>query len=225
MLHLFMNRDYFYFGIVAAGVLGLISMLLTNQFYHRILSDLPRMNSPKGKWMKAFLSSMDERAKMNQKITNSEVFIRSRLEEGRILKIGIGTLSSFHSMMTLLAAVCTGLAVYDTFLVEADMLVRLQYLAGGVSVCALLLLLYPLFGIAFKEERILDSLADYIENRTVSNGQERKPPYSSAENTDAMMNQVMEGIRQTAAAGTKFSGLLTAEEEEVLREVIREYLV
>ena len=54
MLHLFMNRDYFYFGIMAAGVLGIISMLLTNQFYHRILRDLPRMNSPKGKWMKTF---------------------------------------------------------------------------------------------------------------------------------------------------------------------------
>ncbi|HCT91997.1 MAG TPA: hypothetical protein DF613_11565 [Lachnospiraceae bacterium] len=225
MLHLFMNRDYFYFGIVAAGILGLVSMLLTNQFYHRILSDLPRMNSPKGKWMRAFLSSMDERAKLNQKITNSEVFIRSKLEEGRILKIGIGTLSSFHSLMTLLAAACTGLAVYDTFLVKTDMLVRLQYLAGGVAVCALLLLLYPLFGIAFKEERILDSLADYIENRTVFTGQEKKTSYSTAGNSDAMMNQVMEGIRQTAAAGTKFSGLLTEEEEEVLRDVIREYLV
>lgn len=224
MLHLFMNRDYFYFGIVAAGTLGIISMLLTNQFYHRILSDLPRMNSPKGKWMKAFLSNMDERARLNQKIANSEVFIRSRLEEGRILKIGIGTLGSFHSLMTLVVAICTGLAVYDTFLVETDMLVRLQYLAGGVSVCAVLLLLYPLFGISFKEERILDSLADYIENRTVVTGPEKKPS-GGVENPDAMMNQVMEGIRQTAAAGTKFSGLLTAEEEEVLREVIREYLV
>jgi len=225
MLHLFMNRDYFYFGIVAAGMLGLVSMLLTNRFYHRILSDLPRMDSPKSKWMKAFLSNMDERAKLNQKITNSEAFIRSRLEEGRILKIGIGTLGSFHSLMTLLAAVCTGLAVYDTFLVETDMLVRLQYLAGGVSMCALLLLLYPLFGIAFKEERILDSLVDYVENRTSSAGQEREISFRAGENQEAVMDQVMAGIRQTAAAGTKFSGLLTSEEEEVLREVIREYLV
>ena len=34
----------------------------------------------------------------------------------------------------------------------------------------------------------------------------------------------MQGIQQTAAAGSKFSGLLSKEEEQVMREVIKEYL-
>lgn len=224
MLHVIMSNHYFYYGIIAAGILGLVSMFLTNQFYHIILKDLRRMDKPRGKWMKSLLSELSIREAKNQEIRNTEVFVRSKMESGHILKLGIGSLEIFRTVMTAVVAVFTGLAVYDTFLVGTSLLVRMQYLTGGIAVCVGLLLLRPLFGIEAKELRILDGLTDYIENgRTVVPQKAEQAAYTEPVK-DSMLDQVMKGIRQTAATGSKFSGLLTEEEETILREVIREYI-
>ena len=42
---------------------------------------------------------------------------------------------------------------------------------------------------------------------------------------EELIDKVTEGIRQTAASETKFSHMLTPEEEHIMREVIREYLI
>ena len=41
---------------------------------------------------------------------------------------------------------------------------------------------------------------------------------------DEMVDQIARSIRETAAAGSRFSKLLTPEEEELMREVIREFM-
>ena len=46
----------------------------------------------------------------------------------------------------------------------------------------------------------------------------------SEEAREELINRVTEGIQQTAASGTKFSHMLTPEEDHIMREVIREYL-
>lgn len=70
---------------------------------------------------------------------------------------------------------------------------------------------------------ILDGLTDYIENRNtpadiVETAAEKK------DDREALAAQVTEGIRQTAASSSKFSQFLTPEEEDIMREVIKEYL-
>lgn len=70
---------------------------------------------------------------------------------------------------------------------------------------------------------ILDGLTDYIENRTVSAEKPEVVPVEK-EDRDSLAAQVTEGIRQTAASSTKFSQFLTPEEEDIMREVIKEYL-
>ena len=42
---------------------------------------------------------------------------------------------------------------------------------------------------------------------------------------EELIDKVTEGIRQTAASETKFSHMLTPEEEHIMPEVIREYLI
>ena len=76
-----------------------------------------------------------------------------------------------------------------------------------------------------KEDMILDGLLDYMENTLPA----RKPvPDEQAlkeQTREELIDKVTEGIRQTAASETKFSHMLTPEEEHIMREVIREYLI
>ena len=41
---------------------------------------------------------------------------------------------------------------------------------------------------------------------------------------EEIIDHIAESIRQTAAAGSHFSRMLTPEEEEIMREIIREFM-
>lgn len=225
MLHYLMTNQYFYYGIIAAGVLGFLGAALTDLYYRTIVRDLKRVRKPRGKWMRSFMTELDNRKMLQQEMQNADAFIRSRLAEGRMFRISIGSLHSFTNLMTFAAAVLTGLAVYATFTGGMELTTRLTYLAGGASVCAVLLLLPILFGTGRKQERILDSLTDYMENCRPGQAPVAEKAAEPVREKETMLDQIVSGIRQSAAAGTKFSGLLSKDEEHILREVIREYMV
>ena len=225
MLHFMMTNQYFYYGIIAVGVLGMLSAVLTGLYYRMIVRDLKRVRKPKGKWMRSFMSELDNRKLLQQEMQNADAFIRSRLASGRIFRITVGSLHSFTNLMTFLVAVFTGLAVYATFIGHMEMTLRLTYLAGGASVCAVLLLMPILTGNGRKSDLILDSLTDYIENCRPGQAPVAEKVAEPVREKEPMLDQIVAGIRQSAAAGTKFSGLLSKDEEHILREVIREYMV
>lgn len=50
---------------------------------------------------------------------------------------------------------------------------------------------------------------------------EKKPNEAAKEE---IIDHIAESIRQTAAAGSHFSRMLTPEEEEIMREIIREFM-
>lgn len=225
MLHFMMTNQYFYYGIIAAGVLGLLSTVLTGLYYRMIVRDLKRVRKPKGKWMRSFVTELDNRKMLQQNMQNADAFIRSRLASGKLFRISVGSLHSFTNLMTFIVAVLTGLAVYATFTGHMDLTTRLSYLAGGASVCAVLLLFPILTGNARKSELILDSLTDYIENCRPGQAPVAETVTEPVKEKEPKLDQIVAGIRQSAAAGTKFSGLLSKDEEHILREVIREYMV
>lgn len=225
MLHYLMTNQYFYYGIITAGVLGLLGAVLTDLYYRTIVRDLKRVRKPRGKWMRSFMTELDNRKMLQQEMQNADAFIRSRLADGKLFRISVRSLHSFTNLMTFIVAVFTGLAVYATFTENMDLTTRLTYLAGGASVCAVLLLLPILFGTGRKNELILDSLTDYIENCRPGQAPVTEKAVEPAREKEPMLDQIVAGIRQSAAAGTKFSGLLSKDEEHILREVIREYMV
>lgn len=224
MLHDMMTNQYFYYGIIAAGILGLFGTFLTDLYYRVILRDLKRVRKAKGKWMKSFVTELDNRRTLHQEMENADAFIRSRLAEGRIFQIDIGSLHNFCNLMIFACACITGLAVYATFCYQMDLTTRLTYLAGGAAVCAVLLVLPVLLGMSGKAEHILDSLTDYIENRHRVQAPVDEKAAEPVKDREPVLEQIVSGIRQSAAAGTKFSGLLSKDEEKILREVIREYM-
>ena len=71
---------------------------------------------------------------------------------------------------------------------------------------------------------LLDGLTDYMENQSEVSEQQEVITAAVQEDKDSLAAQVTEGIRQTAASSSKFSHLLTPEEESIMREVIKEYL-
>lgn len=225
MLHDLMEKNILFYGMIGAGILGILCIAMVNSFYGRVIRDLRQITEPKGKWTKEFLNEYQMRKTKEQEINNPEVFIRTQMIRGKMMGIslqkwkqgiGYGAFICFLLMMA---------AVYGTYRYQEVELMRYQYVLVGAGIFALLLLMKQFMGFMNKEDIILDGLMDYMENTVGSPKQEAQVDAVREQTREELIDRVTEGIRQTASSETKFSHMLTPEEEHIMREVIREYLI
>ena len=90
----------------------------------------------------------------------------------------------------------------------------LAYLYVAAIIPTALLLLRQALDFTYREELLMNSFSDYVEH--VRTWVEEVPA--------EIVEHIADSIRQTAAAGSHFSGMLTPEEDEIMREIIREFM-
>ena len=107
----------------------------------------------------------------------------------------------------------------------------MSYLYIGTAVPVVLLVLRQALDFSFKEELVMNSLADYIlqvrsrkENPPAARKYEPAPQKTDPVLKEEMVERIAASIRQTAATGSHFSKMLSPEEEEIMREIIREFM-
>ena len=71
-----------------------------------------------------------------------------------------------------------------------------------------------------------DSIAfsDYVEHARTWVEEVPVPEKADEAVKEEIVEHIADSIRQTAAAGSHFSGMLTPEEDEIMREIIREFM-
>ena len=168
-------------------------------------------------------------------------FLRSQMAGGRSAGIGVQALKAGSQNAAAVTFAILAFSILVMYLYEYETYLWVQYaVAGGVIICGLLLLRIN-FDFSGKEEILLDGWTDYLENQMQLGVQPAEVPAAAEENRkkktaaqrreavremkeEEQISQVREGIRQTAAADSRFSGMLTPEEEKLMREIIREYM-
>ncbi len=100
----------------------------------------------------------------------------------------------------------------------------LTYLYVGATVPVVLLLLRQALDFSYKEELVMDTLADYVEQ--MRSWTEEIPAAKKADPVlqEEIVDKITSSIKQTAASGSHFSKMLTPEEEKIMREIIREFM-
>ena len=224
MLHEWMEQNLLFYGMIAAGVLGVFCIAMVDHFYSKVMRDLRRITEPKGKWTKDFMNEYQMRRTHEQVINNPEVFIRTQMVKGKIWGISLQKWKQGIGFGALLCFLLMMAAVYGTYRYEDAELIRYQYVLTGAGIFALLLLMKQFMGFISKEDMIQDGLLDYMENTACVPKTDIQMDKVKEEAREELINRVTEGIQQTAASGTKFSHMLTPEEDHIMREVIREYL-
>ena len=224
MLQNWISQNVFLYGMAATGIVGLLCTLLVNRFYSRVIGDLRRIDVPKTKWMGQTLQAYRERTRQNT-LNNPQIFVRNQLNQGKTLGMRVSRWQRGTGYMCMACFILTAAAVYITYQYQMAEALRNQHLVMGLGIFLGLLMFRQFLGFTGKEQQIADGLLDYMENigklPAVSVQAQRRP---EEKEKGALIDQVMQGIQQTAAAGSKFSGLLSKEEEQVMREVIKEYL-
>ena len=197
MLEKIMNLHLLLYAMVMLGGLGALGMLATHLTYRRLIRKNTELKSNlKEKWMNLWKTRDKLLNRMNRLVWYPSLF-------------------------------CTALLGLAFFLSSKSMYwdgMPLAYLYVGAIVPAALLLLRQALDFTYREELLMNTLSDYVEH--VRTWVEEVPAAEKPNETEkeAIVEHIAESIRQTAAAGSHFSRMLTPEEEEIMREIIREFM-
>lgn len=205
MLEKIMDLHILLYLMAVLGAVGAVGMLAENLSYRRMMRKTKAVTNLKEKWLNLWKT-------------------RDRLMNRMNLLVWLPSL---------LAVCCLGLALFFNASLDAREGVPLQYLYLGTAIPLVLLVLRQIFDFSYREELIMNSLADYIlqarsRNEEVSSSRRYAPAVSARKTDPALREEMVEhitaSIRQTAATGSHFSKMLSPEEEEIMREIIREFM-
>lgn len=218
MLEEIMSRNLLLYCMAGLGGLGAAGMFTTQLSYRRFLRHTQEEKSGlKEKWLKLWRTRDRLLAQMNRFVWYPALFSTALL----------------------------ALAVFLTGRMQQATGLSLDYLYLGTAIPILLLLFRQAMDFTYREELLMDALKDYVDHAKREERSEVKldgSAYTAGRQTadvqtvskedrideslrrEAMVEQITESIRQTAAAGSHFRDMLSPEEEEIMREVIREFL-
>ena len=197
MLEKIMNLHLMLYGMLVLGGFGALGMLATHLTYRRLIRKNTDVRSNlKEKWMKLWKTRDKLLNRMNRLVWYPSLF-------------------------------CTVLLGLAFFLSSGNTKwdgMPLAYLYVGALIPAVLLLLRQALDFTYREELLINTLSDYVEH--VRTWVEEVPVAEKPNEAEKeeIVEHIAQSIRQTAAAGSHFSMMLTPEEEEIMREIIREFM-
>ena len=205
MLEKIMDLQILFCIMAASGASGAVGMLAVHLTYRRILRRTNAVTSLKEKWLNLWKT----RDKLLNRM-NLLVWIPSLLSTG-----------------------CLVLAVWFVTRLDWTDGLPLRYLYLGTVIPVGLMILRQALDFAYREELVMNSLADYIlsvktrREETVTSRKSEpvvQPAKVDPVLQEEMVEKITASIRQTAATGSHFSKMLSPEEEEIMREIIREFM-
>lgn len=197
MLEKIMNLHLLLYAMLVLGGFGALGMLATHLTYRRLIRKNTDVRSNlKEKWMKLWKTRDKLLNRMNRLVWYPSLF-------------------------------CTVLLGLAFFLSSGNTKwdgMPLAYLYVGALIPAILLLLRQALDFTYREELLINTLSDYVEH--VRTWVEEVPVAEKPNEAEKeeIVEHIAQSIRQTAAAGSHFSMMLIPEEEEIMREIIREFM-
>ncbi|MDO5134968.1 MAG: hypothetical protein Q4D55_02840 [Eubacteriales bacterium] len=196
MLEKIMSWQLLLVGMAVMGMVGTAGMCATHLTYRRRLKHTEQKSSLKEKWLKLWKT-------------------RDRL---------LHRMNRFVWYPTLLCSALFGMALYLSQILDIPQGLPLTYVYVGAAVPMILLLLRQALDFSYKEELVMDSLADYVDQLRTWTEETPREEQQDPLLKEEIVERITSSIRQTAAAGSHFSKMLTPQEEEIMREVIREFM-
>lgn len=195
MLERIMNLHILLYTMAGLGAVGAVGMLATHLNYRRRMKHTGQMTNLKEKWLNLWKTRDRLLNRMNRLVWYPSLF----------------------------CAACLFLSLFLTARLDMEGL-PLTYLYVGAFVPVVLLLLRQALDFSYKEELVMNSLTDYVEQMRTWVEEIPEPRHFDQGTQEEVVEKITASIRQTAATGSHFSKMLTPEEEEIMREIIREFM-
>lgn len=232
-----MEHLILYYGACLMGAICLISMLAVYKSNRNVLKDLRHPAEAKNPWMKSFIQEHEKNVEENTQIHNPSVYVIKRMRGRKIGPWNVRQLKGISRGTFVLSFLLTGMSLFLIY--QSDMKTFKAPVPGGeipafttvmiTGICMGIVLLGVriLIGTGYQEEEIETNLLDYIENSYQEPETAKIIPMENvrgAGKREKAMRQIEQGILEAAAADSRYSHLLSKEESEIVKDVVKEFL-
>lgn len=196
MLERIMNLHILLYSMAVFGSVGAVGMLATNLTYRRMLRKTNGMMNLKEKWLNMW-----------------------KLRDRLLCRMNLLVWGP-----SLVSSALLGAALFFNARLNLKEGLPLTYLYLGTAVPVVLLLLRQALDFSYKEDLVMNSLSDYVEQMRAWVQEIPREKKMDPALQEEVVEHITASIRQTAATGSHFSKMLSEEEEEIMREIIREFM-
>lgn len=196
MISRLLDMQILFYCMIGTGVLGALGMFIVNRTYKRRMKLMGHLSRLQEKWLQLW--------------TSRDVLLRR--------------MNRWVWYPSLACVAIFGIALILNRAGGPGDGVPIHYVYGGIAVPLGLLLLRQALDFSYKEELILGSLSDYIQEAR-EEMEEREIEEIPPQAQDEIVEHITRSIKESAVTKGRYSQLLTPEEEEIMRDVIKEFMI
>ena len=242
MLQTMAEQKVLFYTMTAVCVIGVLSQLILNRIYSKLLSDTKNTSVSHGRFMKQLKQRFANCQRLNDEVSNVSAFIKRQLLEYRYWNMN---LHQWQRVSAYAFVMCAALAGAGYFLIPQAGAVKNLYLKGGAISCIVLLVMASVMDFRYKNKNLQTRLEDFLENTGMGKDFEEisifkkkrskkgsgKTKQSSKEK-QMLKENIKNGLKETAAESEAMSDpnaeilkqMDPQEQERIIREVLKEFL-
>lgn len=150
--------------LAAVCLLSLLGKLVIRNLYRRLIRETDNMALTKNKYLKTLKQKAENTYRMNQGITNTQVYLEKQLYSIRFMGMSLNGWGNFSNQMSLLCFLLGGVGAFVSYWYRFDSYYIVLY--GSVGILAGLFTIVVDYGLnpSDKKQHLMISLQDYLEN-------------------------------------------------------------
>lgn len=228
----FMNQYGAVYGVALLCMLAILAKGMLSYTYHRLIRAAKDMGHSSHRLMKSLRMKFETCYQLKIGVSNVDIFVEKYLCHYRVFGLHLKTWEAFCNLCMLLSMIGSLASAILAMALELDRYIVFSGLVVGVLGNGVVLVFDCLYGIANKREMLRVDMLDFLENiykPRLENEtfhaqmmEEYQQEYfdESADKPGKVVNLVPKESETKKDYQIEF----TKEEEEVIRDVIREYM-
>lgn len=244
MLQTMAEQKVLFYTMTAVCVIGVLSQLILNRIYSKLLSDTKNTSVSHGRFMKQLKQRFANCQRLNDEVSNVSAFIKRQLLEYRYWNMN---LHQWQRVSAYAFVMCAALAGAGYFLIPQAGAVKNLYLKGGAISCIVLLVMGSVMDFRYKNKNLQTRLEDFLENTgmgkdfeeiSIFDEKEKRSKKGSGKTKQSskekqmLKENIKNGLKETAAESEAMSDpnaeilkqMDPQEQERIIREVLKEFL-
>lgn len=146
------------------GAIGIISKLITRSLYRRLIKDTENMAMTKNRNLKLLKQKLENAYRLNQNIVNTQAYLDKQIYGFKFMHISLNAWNNVSLQMTILGLFAGGICSFMSYWYRLDSYYIILYAAVGALGSLFLTFLDSSFNIPFKQQRLSNSLLEYVDN-------------------------------------------------------------
>lgn len=215
--------------IIGLGVFCFLGKLIVRVIYRGLIRSAGQMGKSEHPLMKMLLKKFETCYQLKMGVENVEIFVDKYLNSYKVAGFHLNTWEAMSDVcfgITLLTSLLCNLYIA---VLGGSRLMMAEFLFTGIAVCGVIILEDILLNLRFCRKRLMVEMRDYLENickprlenQTFRKEEMEEYHHEYFEEERAQLDELLSERQGEPQVDLKF----TKEEEAVIEEVLKEYMV